>query len=223
MSQAQPLAASAPETDTLIDIAKFRATALATEPYDYIIVPGFIRTQAFDAIVNDYPAISKKGSFPLSTLKYGPAFEQLLSELRGSAFQAAVEEKFGVNLQGRPTMITVRGACGAGDGKIHTDTESKILSLLLYMNPSWEKDGGRLRVLRSKNIDDVAAEIPPSSGTLLVFKRSDHSFHGHKPYSGPRKVVQLNWVTEQKFVDKNMKRHGLSAFFKKLNPFSSEY
>ena len=30
-------------------------------------------------------------------------------------------------------MFTVRGRCRRGDGKIHTDTASKILTVLLYM------------------------------------------------------------------------------------------
>jgi hypothetical protein len=207
----------------VIDIAKFSATALTMAPYEYIIVPGFIRPEAFEPIVNDYPVISKPGSFPLGALTYGPAFAQLLGELESDAFRAAVEAKFGIDLTGRPTMITVRGMCDAKDGKIHTDTESKILSLLLYMNPAWEKDGGRLRLLNSKHINDVAAEVPPVAGTLLIFRRADNSFHGHTSYAGPRKVVQLNWVTEQKFADRNIARHRWSSFLKRLNPFKGEY
>ena len=53
---------------------------------------------------------------------------------------------------------------------------------------------------------DVAAEVPPVSGTVLIFRRSDRSFHGHKPYAGERKVVQMNWVTERKFADRNIAR-----------------
>ncbi len=151
------------------------------------------------------------------------AFAQLLEELQSDAFRDAVGEKFSVNLTGMPTMISVRGMCGAKDGRVHTDTESKILSLLLYMNPAWEKDGGRLRLLRSENIDDVATEVPPVAGTLLIFRRTDNSFHGHKQFIGLRKVVQLNWITDVKFADRNNARHRWSSFFKKLNPFKEEY
>ena len=116
-------------------------------------------------------------------------------------------------------MFTVRGKCRRKDGKIHTDTESKIITVLLYMNPEWEKDGGRLRLLRSHNIEDKIAEVPPLSGTLLAFRRSDNSFHGHTPFEGERKVIQMNWVTHQKFADNNLARHKISAIFKRLNPF----
>jgi SM-20-related protein len=207
----------------MADIDKFRATPLISEPFNYLIVPSFIRHSAFDRIVKDYPLIEKPGSFPLNSLRYGQAFEQLLDDLQSTEFQQAVEEKFSVDLRGRPTMITVRGMCGARDGKIHTDTESKIITLLIYMNTGWEKEAGRLRLLRSKNMEDVITEVPPAAGTMLMFRRSDNSYHGHKSYAGPRKVVQMNWVTEQKFADRNIARHGLSSWIKKLNPFSSEY
>jgi len=220
MPQSAALAPEPEEQAAMIDLARFRATPLVTSPYEHIVVPNFLHPESFVRSVEDYPPMDKSGSFPLSALKYGPAFKQLVAELQGEAFRKAVEEKFAVDLTGRPTMVTVRGKCSARDGKIHTDTESKILSLLLYMNRSWEEnDGGRLRVLRSKNLEDFAAEIPPASGTLLIFRRGEHSWHGHKPFKGTRRVIQMNWVTEQKFVDKNMKRHGLSALLKRLGVF----
>jgi len=207
----------APET-AMIDIAAFRSTHLSIDPFDHVIVPGFVRAAAFERIINDYPVIKDRGSFALDTLSYGPAFRQLLDELQGDAFRTAVAEKFSVDLEGKPTMITVRGRCGRKDGYVHTDTESKVLSLLLYMNHGWEDEGGRLRLLRSKDIDDVAAEVPPGAGTLLIFRRSDHSFHGHKKFTGTRRVIQLNWVTDQNFIDYNYTRHGWSAFIKNLMP-----
>jgi len=34
----------------------------------------------------------------------------------------------------------------------------------------------------------MIVEVPPSDGTLVAFKRSDNSWHGHKPFSGKRRV-----------------------------------
>ena len=61
----------------------------------------------------------------------------------------AFEEKFGIDLNGRPTMITARGRCGTRDGNIHTDAVTKIITALVYMNPHWEEAGGCLRLLVS--------------------------------------------------------------------------
>jgi hypothetical protein len=51
---------------------------------------------------------------------------------------------------------------------------------------------------------------------LLAFKRSDNSWHGHKPFVGERKALQLNWVLDEQVKRREQKRHGVSAFFKKL-------
>jgi SM-20-related protein len=99
---------------------------------------------------------------------------------------------------------------------VHTDAKWKILSVLLYLNPSWESAGGRLRLLRGKNIEQTAVEVVPKWGTLLAFKRSDHSWHGHLPAEGERRVVQLNWVTSQEKADSELNRHRRSGLFKRL-------
>lgn len=199
-----------------LDLAAFRATPLTREPFPYLIVPQFVKAAALAAINADYPTIDSPGSFPVSGLTFGSGFQHLLDELRGPAFRAACEEKFGVDLSGRPTMITVRGRSGTRDGNIHTDAVTKILTVLIYMNPSWEQSGGRLRLLRSQHdLDDVIVEIPPAEGTLLVFRRTDNSWHGHKPFIGPRRVVQFNWVTSQSVERRERYRHRVSAFVKK--------
>jgi hypothetical protein len=200
----------------ILDIEKLRSTALKTHPFEYVLVSNFIRPEWEDRLIAAFPDIEKGGSFLLPTLKFGADFSRLIDAMNGPAFRRAVEEKFSLSLDGRPTMFTVRGRCRRADGKIHTDTESKIITVLLYMNPRWTDQGGRLRLLNSATIDDVAAEIPPAVGTLLIFRRSDHSFHGHLPFEGERKVIQMNWVTEQRFVDREAKRHRWSALLKRL-------
>ena len=117
-------------------------------------------------------------------------------------------------------MVTVRGQAQLKDGSIHTDTASKLITVLVYMNEAWEAPGGRLRLLRSPdNLDDMITEVPPQAGTLLAFKVTKNSWHGHRPASGPRRVIQLNWVESEVVVRRERMRHGLSARVKKLLPF----
>ena len=198
-----------------LDLAAFRAAPLTREPFPYLVLPGFVRTEALAPIHADYPRISHPGSFPVQELKYGPAFAALLKTLTGPEVRAAFEEKFGLDLAGRPTMVTVRGRCGTRDGKIHTDAVTKIITVLLYLNPRWEDGGGRLRLLRSPDdIEDVLIEVPPVEGTLVAFRRSDNSYHGHKPFVGPRRVLQLNWVTDRGTAGREILRHRASAWLK---------
>ena len=62
-------------------------------------------------------------------------------------------------------MYTVRGFVRSRDGEIHTDSKTKLITVLLYMNEGWESDGGRLRILRSgTDLEDSVAEVPPYGG-----------------------------------------------------------
>lgn len=204
-----------------LDYDRLRQTPLTTQPFPFMIVPGFVKAGALAAIHADYPKIAKPGSFPVSTLRPGPAFAAVVAELEGPEMRRAIAEKFGIDLQGRPTMVTVRGQCRASDGAIHTDSETKIITVLIYFNGRWEADGGRLRLLRSANdLEDMVAEVPPEEGTLLAFRRSDNSYHGHKSYEGQRRSIQLNWVTGAEVVRRELARHRLAAFTKALNPFA---
>lgn len=201
----------------MLDTAALAAAVREHDPYEYVIVPGFVRAHGLPAIHDTYPEIEKPGSFPYQSLEYGPAFSSLLDELQGPEMRAAIEKVFDVDLTGRPTTVTVRGQCQQKDGRIHCDSTEKIITVLVYMNPDWEESGGRLRVLRGKNdLEDFAAEVPPAEGTLLAFRRSETSWHGHKPFVGPRRVLQLNWVTSDRFAKRERRRHAVSAFFKRL-------
>jgi SM-20-related protein len=165
----------------------------------------------------DYPKISSSGSFPVDELTFGARFNDFLDELNSDELREAFEEKFEIDLSGRPTITTVRGWCDAKDGKIHTDSTTKIITVLIYMNERWDDAGGRLRLLRSAdNIDDFFAELPPVAGTLLAFKRSNNSWHGHKSFAGRRRVIQFNWLTSQGNRQIAMLRHQTSASFKRL-------
>jgi hypothetical protein len=199
------------------DFAALERTPLERDPFQYLVVPDFIKPAAFASVVADYPEVPGPGSHPPAELDIRGRFAELIGELLGPEFRAAIEDKFAIDLTGRPTMYTVRGYVREKDGSIHTDSTTKIITVLLYMNERWQEDSGRLRLLRGpENLDDYVAEVPPYGGTLLVFRRSDNSWHGHKPFSGPRRAIQLNWVTNQEVVDGEQRRHQFSTKFKKL-------
>jgi SM-20-related protein len=199
-----------------LDIARFAATPLALNPYEHVIVPSFVRQETLPAIRESFPPIPGLGSFPVRGLAYGARFAELLGEIEGAELRHAVEAKFGLDLQGRPSMVTVRGQCGDRDGFIHTDSKSKLVTILLYLNEPWEPTGGRLRLLRSpSDLEDYAVELPPEGGLALVFRRSERSYHGHKPFTGPRRVLQLNWMTNRAQVYWDLGRHRLSAWLKR--------
>ena len=200
-----------------IDLEAFEAAAVTREPFPFAMVPRFVKQDAMSGINADYPLVTHPGSFPLPTLKYGPAFAALMAAIQGPEFARAVEKKLGVDLTGRPTMVTARGVSAARDGQIHTDSRTKLITVLIYMNNEWEAKTGRLRLLRSPdNLEDVIAEVPPDEGTLLIFKNEPNAWHGFHAFEGPRRVIQLNWVTDRGVVKREQTRHRISAFFKRL-------
>jgi len=202
---------------TVLDFDAFAATPLARDPYDHIVVPGFVRAEAFDAVLADFPAIGGPGSFPIGETRPGPNFIRLLDAFARPETRAAFEDKFGIDLSGRPLMTTVRGMCQARDGRIHTDSATKLITVLIYMEPAWENAGGRLRILRSaENLEDFVDEVTPGPGTLLAFRRGTASYHGHAPFVGRRRSVQINWVASDAVRRREQARHWLSARLKKL-------
>ncbi len=201
----------------MLDFAALRTAPVRDDPFPHLILPGFIRQQALSAVETDFPSIESPGSLPLPVLSYGSSFAQMIEELRGPEMATILSDKFDIDLSHRPTMITVRGRCRATDGKIHTDSKTKLITVLLYMNGSWEHPGGRLRLLRAPDsLDNPAAEVPPKQGTLLVFRNRPEAWHGHESFEGPRRAIQLNWVRDRGVVWREQARHRLSALSKKI-------
>jgi hypothetical protein len=200
-----------------LNIDKLKSAKLETSPYLYTIVTGFIGADSVRRINATYPNIEKGGSYPIESLDESMAIKEVIAELDRPEFEAAIAEKFGVELAGRPKMYSLRGYTRAKDGSIHTDSKDKIITVLLYLNENWKQPGGRLRILRNgHDVDDFAAEVPPDNGTLLVFKRSENSWHGHHPFEGQRRSLQMNWMTSEGSKGFHALRHKISAAVKKL-------
>lgn len=201
----------------LIDLDLLRNAPLSPDPFDHVVVPEFIRRDALEDLHRDYPDVGRPGSFPADTVECGPSINRLLEDIRSPQMTAAIEAKLGVDLAGKPTMVTVRDRCRARDGQIHVDSKGKLVTVLLYMNPPWEAPGGRLRLLRGPDdIEDFAVEIPPDEGTLLAFRCTPEAWHGHKTFEGRRRAIQLNWVVGEQYLMRERRRHRVSAFFKRL-------
>lgn len=198
-----------------VNLDALRDAVVTREPFPYLIVPGFVRADAMDAIEADYPKVEVPGSLPLGALSYGPKFREFMDDIRSPAMTELMGKKFGMDLSARPTMVTVRGKCRSSDGQIHTDSVTKLITVLIYMNGKWEQPGGRLRLLRSPdNLNDAFAEVPPNQGTLLAFVNQPNAWHGHDSFEGPRRAIQLNWVRDKGVVWREQIRHRISAFLK---------
>ena len=182
---------------SLLNLEALRDAQLQTDPFDYLVVPGFLSREVLTRVNADYPAIETAANHALENLSYGPCFESLIGELQDQPFARTLGRKFDMALEDLPTTITVRKYCERTDGNIHTDHKSKVITVLVYFNENWEHEDGQLRMLRSKgDIEDYVAQVPPLGGTLLAFRRTDHSWHGHTQFVGERRMVQLNYLDQ---------------------------
>jgi hypothetical protein len=200
-----------------VRLDRLRAARLATDPFDFVYIPETIDRDELASVARDFPQVPAGGSFDAATLESGPAFDRMIAEMRSDAFRAVFEEKFDIDLSPYPLHITVRGHVRGKDGAIHTDSKDKILTGLLYLNPEWTETGGRLRLLRNgKDINASAIEIAPAHGNMVVFRRTDRSWHGHLPSEGRRLSLQFNWVSGDAYVRRELARHRVSGWMKRL-------
>jgi hypothetical protein len=201
----------------LLDFDALRRTEFQRDPFDHVVVPGFVPAAAAAAARDCFPVSAHGGIEPARPARPDDALAVLLQALRHPRTSMVFAELFGVPLSPDMLMIHLRSRCRKQDGRIHTDSRDKLVTGLIYLNESWPHEGGRLRLLRGgDDLDDMVGEVAPLDGTLVVFRRSDASFHGHYPYEGVRRAIMFNWMVSAAAARWETRRHALSASVKRL-------
>jgi SM-20-related protein len=200
----------------VVSLEAIRRAPLCREPYDHFLGSGFLRDDTVHELRRDFPNITKPGFLTVDEIELKGRFKTLIDELEGPELTEELSSKFGRDLHPFPRLTTIRKLSQAKDGRIHTDGPSKVMTLLVYMNDNWASDdGGRLRVLYDeKNFEPYKVEVPPTMGSVFAFLRSDKSWHGHKPYTGERRVVQVAWVTSAEELERKKKRNKVAQLLK---------
>ena len=201
---------------TTIDPEAIRSATQAREPYEYMLGSRFLQDEAVEDLRRDFPEIDKPGYLTVDEVALKGRFKTLVEELEGSELTEELSRKFGQDLHPYPRLTTIMKRSQPKYGAIHTDGPSKVMTMLVYMNDAWAPDeGGRLRVLYDgEHFEPYAVEVPPVMGTVFAFLRGDRSWHGHQPFSGERKVVQVAWVRDQAELDRKKKRNKGAQFWK---------
>ena len=177
----------------------------------------FLNEEDHKKIATDFPNINKGGSFPSDSVSYGESIQSLIDCLEGIEMRTILENKFQVDLKDKEVVSTFRGYSRIKDGKIHSDSKTKVITVLLYLNENWDESNGLLRMLKEKNyIDNYITEIPASMGSMVAFKVTNNCWHGFIPFEGKRCSIQLNYLYEEALIQHRI-RHKLSSFFKKLS------
>jgi hypothetical protein len=61
--------------------------------------------------------------------------------------------------------------------------------------------------------------VPPIAGTLIAFRRTENSWHGHHPFVGVRRSIMLNWMVDAAAARRELRRHAVTAGLKTLFHF----
>jgi len=191
---------------------------LREEPFPFFIVRNQLPLDIADELEHDFPRYRSAGNFPFDPADCGPSINALVEELTSPSFANAIGKRLSIPDLGRyPTLVSMSRSLNKRHGTIHTDSRSKIVTALLYLNPEWaQTSAGCLRFL--ERFDDIASmlvpEIRPLYGTLATFRRADNSFHGHLPYQGERRVIQVAWLTSEEEKLRKTRRGRMSRFIK---------
>ena len=201
---------------SILDVDAVRAAPVALDPYRYCLGRQVLRPESIAALTRDFPAIAKPGYVTVDEVQLTGRFKDLIEELESEAFSRVLSEKFGTDLVSCPRLTTVMRRSQPKYGAIHTDGASKVMTLLVYMNDAWDApEAGRLRVLYDgERYEPYAVEVPPTMGTMFAFLRADNSWHGHRPFGGERRVVQVAWVKDAAELARKRKRHRTAQFLK---------
>lgn len=209
-------------SERLLDPARLdRADLLVREqPFRFLIASAQLPDGARNELARDFPRYPSAGFFPHETKDCGPSINRLIDELTSRDFADAIGARLGVpNLGELPSLVTICHLLNKRHGTIHTDSKSKVVTALIYLNETWpDISEGCFRFLnRIDDIDDtVVPEIRPLYGNLVAFRRADNSFHGHLPHEGERRVIQVAWLTSADEKLRKTQRGKLSRLFKKL-------
>lgn len=189
-------------------------------PFPVLVAHDVLDPFAAPALGEDFPRYRGAGFFPHARADCGPAVNALVDALTSPAFADRLGTLLGIERMSRyPVLVTICRALNLRHGTIHTDSRSKIATALVYLNPAWmPSHAGCLRFLATSNDIEalVAPEIKPVYGTLAAFRRTDNSFHGHLPYQGERRVIQVAWLVDAGAVDRKTRRGRVSRAIKWL-------
>lgn len=192
----------------------------AHEPFAYLIATGMLADNARATLRGGFPDCAQAGFIPHTADACGSQINRLIAAITDPGFADALGDRLGVpQLSSFPVLVTICSRLNKRHGTIHTDSRSKIASALLYLNEDWiPGSAGSLRLLAKA--DDIESllipEIPPLYGTLVAFRRTENSFHGHLPFEGERRVIQFAWLTDHDALERKTRRGHMQRLLKRL-------
>ena len=119
---------------------------------------------------------------PVDNADLDAVWMDLCQELLSSGYRRAVGGLVGLDLQEHGLQVSIYRN-GPNDWlPAHIDNWPKVLTQTVYFHQDWGDDwGGELLILRSADMDDVVAAIPPTVDASVVHLRTQEAWHAVPP------------------------------------------
>lgn len=124
------------------------------------------------------------GMTPVRAHRLDPAWRRLADGITRSSYRDAMSRLTGFALDDLDIEANLFSYGPGAYQQPHPDLPEKVVTHVLWFNEKWEAtNGGCLRILGSKDADDVVQELLPQLGWSAVFVRSANSWHSVTPVS----------------------------------------
>ena len=201
-------------------LAEQLPVAVQAAPFPLLVASGMLESAQAERLRADFPRYREAGFLPWAPGDCGAAVNALVAELTAPALADALGLRLGVeHLSQYPPLVTLCRSLNSRHGSIHTDSQSKIVSALLYLNAEWPHgSAGALRFLaHGADIEtQVVPQVPPVYGNFVAFRRTGNSYHGHLPFEGERLAIQVAWLADAEALARKTRRGNTSRVLKRL-------
>jgi FkbM family methyltransferase len=197
---------------------KVKEAVLHTEPFPYLVIDNFLPHELYQALINKLPAdydpiektrgtrgYPKRFTAPIPDIE---EWKEVTDGLLNGQFKRALEAKFGIKKKTVQDLLLIRDLPGYQITP-HTDTPAKVLTGLFYLTSSNKKGAGtNIYVPKKKGFSckkgihydferfKIHKKVEYAPNTLLLFLRTDNSFHGVEASEITRNVLLYNLRTK---------------------------
>ncbi len=184
----------------MIRFSQIERARLAAEPFGWALIGELFSPGDAAALAKSYPRdhfktvqgndrekgylydarslIGMGAAVPSYAGELSPAWRQLAADLLSPEYRVVMSRLTGLDLGQTTVEVNVfhyGPGCWLGP---HLDLKTKLVTHIFYFNTDWDvRDGGCLAILRSNNMADLVAEVPPLVGNSAVLVRSENSWH----------------------------------------------
>ncbi|HEX4867836.1 MAG TPA: polysaccharide pyruvyl transferase family protein, partial [Acidimicrobiales bacterium] len=196
--------ADAGDDRPVLDVGAIEATELEEEPYRWGLVGPVFAPEAAAGLARTFPldeAEERQGtdgrrswsyrvrcllpmdrSTPVRPHALDPLWRQLADDLAGPAYRRALSRATGVDVAPLHLEANLFSYGPGAFQEPHLDLPEKVVTHLLWVNEDGEAEyGGCLRILRSRDPEDLHRELLPTLGWSALLVRSPESWHSVTP------------------------------------------